>query len=163
MVAKGITGSPLRNDGSLGGWHNIPMPTDIEHLRLLAVFHYVVGGLTALFSLFPLFHLAMGIAMITGRFEEMSGGETLIGWFFIAISGAIIAVGLAFSASLIVAGRSLARQKNYTFCMVMAALACAFFPFGTVLGVFTIIVLQRESVRSLFASTAVPPGTPSTR
>jgi hypothetical protein len=32
----------------------------------------------------------------------------------------------------------------------MAGIACVFMPFGTVLGVFTIIVLMRDSVRRLF-------------
>jgi len=32
----------------------------------------------------------------------------------------------------------------------MAAVACAFGPFGTVLGVFTIIVLMRDPVKELF-------------
>jgi hypothetical protein len=32
----------------------------------------------------------------------------------------------------------------------MTALSCVFFPFGTVLGVFTIIVLARPSFRELF-------------
>jgi hypothetical protein len=32
----------------------------------------------------------------------------------------------------------------------MAAVACIFVPFGTVLGVLTIIVLTRPSVRALF-------------
>jgi hypothetical protein len=34
--------------------------------------------------------------------------------------------------------------------MVIAALLCMFMPFGTVLGVFTIIVLVRDSVKALF-------------
>jgi hypothetical protein len=33
---------------------------------------------------------------------------------------------------------------------VIAAIACSFVPIGTVLGVFTIIVLTRPSVRVLF-------------
>jgi hypothetical protein len=132
--------------------HNTGVPNDIEHLRLLAIFHYIVGGLAALVSLFPLFHLAMGIAMVTGRFGDGSKDETaLFGWFFVAISAALITLGLAFSVALIAAGRCLARQTNYLFCLVMAALSCAFMPFGTVLGVFTIIVLQRPSVKLLFA------------
>ena len=49
------------------------------------------------------------------------------------------------------AGRYLSQQRHYTFCLVMAAVACMFMPFGTVLGVFTIIVLVRESVKELFA------------
>jgi len=36
---------------------------------------------------------------------------------------------------------------------VMACVECLFIPFGTILGVFTIIVLLRESVKALFAAT----------
>jgi hypothetical protein len=36
--------------------------------------------------------------------------------------------------------------------MVIAAIQCAFTPFGTVLGVFTLIVLVRPSVKALFLS-----------
>jgi hypothetical protein len=32
----------------------------------------------------------------------------------------------------------------------MACIDCAFFPFGTVLGVFTILTLSRETVKTLF-------------
>lgn len=32
---------------------------DLEHLRLLSIFHYVVGGLIALFACFPIIHLMM--------------------------------------------------------------------------------------------------------
>lgn len=38
------------------------------------------------------------------------------------------------------------------YCLVMAGIECMFMPFGTVLGVFTIIVLMRESVQKLFAA-----------
>jgi hypothetical protein len=47
---------------------------------------------------------------------------------------------------------------------VMAGVECIFAPFGTVLGVFTIIVLMRESVKQLFTvknalqATSAPPG-----
>jgi hypothetical protein len=34
--------------------------------------------------------------------------------------------------------------------LVIAAVECIFFPFGTVLGVLTIIVLMRPSIKSLF-------------
>jgi len=33
---------------------------DAEHLQLLAIFHYVVAGLAALFSFFPLFYSVIG-------------------------------------------------------------------------------------------------------
>ena len=37
------------------------------------------------------------------------------------------------------------------FHYAVAAIACMFMPFGTVLGVFTIIVLMRPSVKERFA------------
>lgn len=53
---------------------------------------------------------------------------------------------------MILAGRALAQRRRYTFCLVIAGVACMFMPFGTVLGVFTIIVLLRDSVKELFAT-----------
>jgi hypothetical protein len=38
------------------------------------------------------------------------------------------------------------------FCLVMAGIQCIFMPFGTVLGVFTIIVLMRNSVKEAFTA-----------
>jgi hypothetical protein len=40
----------------------------------------------------------------------------------------------------------------------MACIECLFIPFGTILGVFTIIVLSRESVKTLFAIAASEQG-----
>ena len=40
------------------------MNRDDQHLKLLSIFHYVLGGLTALFSLFGLFYLIFGLVMI---------------------------------------------------------------------------------------------------
>jgi hypothetical protein len=44
----------------------------------------------------------------------------------------------------------MAHRKHYTFCLVMAGVECLFMPFGTVLGVFTILVLNRQTVKELF-------------
>jgi hypothetical protein len=40
------------------------MNQDTKHLRLLAIFHYVVGALTALFSFFPLIYTTIGTIFI---------------------------------------------------------------------------------------------------
>jgi len=66
------------------------------------------------------------------------------------MSSFFIACGLAFASFVLATGRCLAKRKHYTFCLVMAAIECIFMPFGTVLGVFTIIALNRETVKRLF-------------
>jgi len=131
------------------------MNQDLEHLRLLSIFHYVVAGLTALFSLIPSFHLFFGLAMATGAMDN--GDDTFargMGWFFVVFATLFISLGLTLATCLAVAGRKLARQEGYTFCLVVAGFACMLMPFGTVLGVFTIVVLMRESVKKLFHPTA---------
>ena len=47
-------------------------------------------------------------------------------------------------------GLAESRRKHYTFCFVMACVECLSVPFGTMLGVFTILVLNRASVKELF-------------
>lgn len=129
------------------------MNEDQLHLRLLSVFHYIVAGIVALFSLLPLFHLAIGVAMITGQLDT---GETrdpmaiLMGLFFVGFAAAWIVSGIVFAACLVIAGFFLSQQRHYVFCLIIAGLACMFVPFGTVLGVFTIVVLMRPSVKKLF-------------
>ena len=126
------------------------MSQDEEQLMLLSIFHYVVAGLAALFALLPLIHLVIGLAMVTGRIDGGDKIAELMGWLFVVFAGVWIIAGLVFSVLLVVSGRNLVRHQHHMFCLVMAALACMFIPFGTVLGVFTIILLMRDSVKILF-------------
>src|SRR4051812_40953640 len=41
-------------------------------------------------------------------------------------------------------------RKHRTFSLVMAVVNCLCIPFGTALGVFTLIILQRPSVKALY-------------
>jgi hypothetical protein len=128
---------------------------DEEHLRLLALFHNVVAGFGLLFSLLPIAHLAMGIMLVTGKLDDGNSGggaPALIGWMFIAFPVVWIIVGITASTCVFVAGRYLRRLERYTFCLVTAGVMCAFAPIGTVLGVLTLLVLQRQSVKDAFAA-----------
>jgi hypothetical protein len=135
------------------------MTQEEEHLRLLSIFHYVVAGLVALFSLFPIFHLIFGLFIVfapgkVGGKEDEAAAAALFGWAFVLFAAALIAVGLAFAACVFAAGRFLAKRKHYLFCLAMAGVECMFMPLGTVLGVFTIITLVREPVKQLFKGNA---------
>jgi hypothetical protein len=138
------------------------MNPDEDHLRLLSIFHYVVGGLAALFSLFPAIYIVMGLVFIfgAGEFEEEGGPPPeFMGWFFVAIGAVMMAIGLGIAGCIIGAGRCIARRRRHLFCLVIAGIECLFMPFGTVLGVFTLIVLLRESVKEMFlANQAVDAG-----
>jgi hypothetical protein len=127
---------------------------DLQHLKALSICHYVLGALTALGSSVLLIHLGMGITMIVSPSTISGGSEpppAFMGWLFVLIGGVGITVGWTFSALIIMAGRFLARRKHHLFCLIMAAVSCAVsVPLGTILGVFTLIVLLRPSVKELF-------------
>src|SRR6266487_3592000 len=135
------------------------MNQDKEHLRLLSIFHYIVAGLAALFSFFPLLYTTVGaIFIFVARHGTPKPGEELppefIGWILAVIGSLLFLFGIAIAICILIAGRSLAKHVRYWFAFVMACIECLFIPFGTILGVFTIIVLSRESVKTLFSSTA---------
>jgi len=138
------------------------MDQDKEHLRLLAIFHYIVAGLAAFFSFFPLLYTTIGaIFIFVARHGTPKTGEELppefLGWIFVGLGSFLFLLGIAMATCILIAGRCLSRFKCYSFTLVMACIECVFIPFGTILGVFTIIALSRESVKTLF-STAQAPG-----
>lgn len=134
---------------------------DDEQLRLLSIFHYVVGGMAALFGCIPIFHLAMGILFLTqpGLMKGPPGGNSpppadFIGWMFVVLGSVFILSGWTLAILLVVAGRCIAQRKRLLFCTIVAGVGCVFMPFGTILGVFSLIVLTRSSVKELFASSS---------
>ena len=131
------------------------MKQDEEHLQLLSIFHYVVGGLAGLFALFPIIHLILGLVMIFASDKFADKGEpppAFIGWFFVIFASLFIIFGLIIATFILATGYFLSRRRHYLFCLVMGGVECLFMPFGTVLGVFTIIVLMREPVKQLFGA-----------
>jgi hypothetical protein len=131
-----------------------------QYLNLLAIFHYVVGGLTALFACFPVFHLTMGLSMLTGGFGPMPDEDfpfQLFGLMFVLIPAVIILLGWALAGFMVAAGYYLRKRRKHTLCLVVAGVECIFMPFGTVLGILTIVLLVQPSVRAWFEGTS-PPG-----
>lgn len=125
---------------------------DESHLRALAIAHYVCGGLTALCALFFLLYVGIGLCMALSpeSFKNQGQGEpppAFLGWFFVFFGGAFLLVGEALALCLILSGRWLVKGRRYWFSFVVACCACMVMPFGTVLGIFTIIVLSRDSVK----------------
>jgi hypothetical protein len=134
------------------------MDRDAEQLNLLAIFHYVVAGLAALFSFLPLLYTTVGLIFIfAARHGTAKPGEELppecLGWIFAVLGLALFVIGIAMAICILIAGRSLALRKRYSLALVTACVECLFVPFGTILGVFTIVALSRGSVKALFKGT----------
>ncbi|MBI1247222.1 hypothetical protein GC197_05180 [bacterium] len=135
-------------------------PNDREHLKLLTIFYYIFAALD-LFGLLVIGTQAVVMGTLFASMDhmpKMKGHETSAPPdIFPFISGILAAyaviIGIVMVCHLITA-RSLSTRTNYTFCIVIGAVTCLSFPLGTILGVFTIIILIRPSVKSLFGVTS---------
>ena len=133
------------------------MNQDDEHLKLLAIFHYIVGAIGALFACFPLLYVGMGVLFVASPHFMTEGQKgppppAAIGYVFIAIGAFFALLGWSAAIATVISGRYITKRRKRLFSVVMAAILCMFMPFGTVLGVFTIIVLTKESVQRLYGT-----------
>lgn len=142
----------LKADGTL---------EDQKQLDLLATFHWVVGGITGLFALLPSFHILLAWAMISApeAFKPNPRNSfpppeipALFPWFILGLASLVIVSGLTLAVCMALSGRNLKKREKYSFSFVVACVECVFMPFGTILGVFTIIVLSRDSVKALYGN-----------
>lgn len=124
-------------------------------MRWLTVGYYVVGGITALFASIPMLHIFMGIMMVSGTFGAKLGPEIApAGWMFIVAGGAVVLIGWTLAILTLIAGRRISALRSHQFCFVIGCIQCAFLPLGTILGVFSILVLTRPSIKALFDAPA---------
>lgn len=127
---------------------------DREHLRLLAIFHYIFAGLSLCGIGFIAAHYTLMRTVMSPEHWKPSSDEPpppelmqMFLWFYLVFGLVMLVVGVL----NLMAGNFLRARRNRTFCLVVAAINCLQFPFGTVLGVFTLTTLTRDSMRDVFA------------
>ena len=126
---------------------------DAEHLRLLSIFYYVLAAFNALASCFCLIFLLVGVVLIVvGAQSSDAAVAVVFGGFFVGMAAFALAIGVGVAALLYYTGRFLGERSHYTYCFVIAVLCCLSVPLGTVLGVFTLVVLSRPTVKALFGA-----------
>src|SRR5690606_18988854 len=117
-----------------------PNARDLEHLNLLAIFHYIAGGLTILFSSMFIFHLVFMLMLAANpdmlphppgqpRVEFPQGFLV----FMAAFVGLFVLAGWTLGILTIYSGRCLRRRKRRLLSMIVAGIQCAWVPVGTLL------------------------------
>jgi hypothetical protein len=129
---------------------------DDEHLRLLAIGHGIAAAFNVVFALF-IFGYATFFSMILRSFPSSGGVDSFPDGFEpLALIGVLSTFGgLAFIVGGIgesMTARYLTQRTNHTFCVIVSALDCLSVPFGTLLGIATLITLERPGVRAQFQS-----------
>jgi hypothetical protein len=143
---------------------------DLEHLSALSIGHYILAGVS-LFSGIPALmwgvagaklldeagsDMAVALGDISGQAgaDPFGGGADAmladVGTLLVTaiVAGLVIALVAAIHLTLVAV--KIKQRRWWTFCYLTGWGECLMFPFGTILGIFTIIVLGRPSVKKLF-------------
>jgi len=131
---------------------------DEEHLRLLSIFHYISGVITLFISFIFLIQFFvfsfifdevmnsfLDIALV-GNYDFDPEIFSLLIYLWIVLFFLFITFGLA----QILSGNYLRKKKHRIFSFIVAIISIFFFPYGTILGAMTIIVISRSSVMELY-------------
>ncbi len=139
-----------------GPRHGRDYRRDCEHLKMLSIFYFVFCGLNS-FGLFAgVLYMAIGLAMVVGSSSAGPGAPPPAIGFILAGLGFFATILIGVIATCVgLTGYYLQKRKRRMFCFVVACcICCVSVPVGTLLGIFTILVLQRESVKEMFRTAA---------
>src|ERR1700739_3574399 len=139
------------------------MEKDLEHLKLLGIFHYIWGALSLIGGIFiGGYFFVIGIIRMnnppTSASSEDSGTASMAGGILIAVGVVLFLVVVVYGIlTLMAGGKYRKHQGGYWFCFILAivTLVIGGIP-GIALGIFSLIVLSRESVKALFKGQILP-------
>ncbi len=129
---------------------------DDEHIKLLSIFHFVIAGLAFCGIAFLILHYFMMSTVFSNPdiWKSQKDAPPLpkdllkaFVWFYIFLG---LIFGVAGTLNCL-SGLFLHKRRHRIFSIVVGGLNCLQIPFGTLLGVFTILVLSRNSVREKYA------------
>jgi hypothetical protein len=143
---------------------------DREHLSALSIGHFILAGVALLGGVPTLLIGVSGsklmdefgsdLSMAMGQIPGQSGVDPFGGspdamlqdlnTLIISVVVSMVLLAVVSAIHLAVVGVQLRNRRWWTFCYLTGWGECLMFPFGTVLGIFTIIVLSRPSVKRLF-------------
>ncbi len=144
----------------------IPLPPvpnpNRDHLKLLEVFHYVLALLAILGMVFLAVHYMvmsnmMEIMEKNPKFSQNQQGPPFdpavffrgFIWFYLMMG----AWGVGSLVLNLISAVCIRNRRARLFSMVVAGINCINIPFGTALGVFTLIVLLRPSMPVVYHET----------
>ena len=126
-----------------------------NYLNLLSIFWFILLGLQCV----GLVIIPMEAAFFSSMFSSgaMGSGPNApppqLGYIFAAVLAFAFVLALTEAIFTALTAFSLRKRKRYMLCLVWSFVICVLhMPLGTILGIFTILVLQRPLVKDLFRS-----------
>ena len=121
-------------------------------LKLLVRLHYAYLGI-----LFVVFLMWAGWALIAvqrvAALSALNAPEDLSPISFLPLAFVFSVTAVLFVGQLVLlpcVARSVARRQHHGFCLAADAVLCLSVPLGTILGIYSIVVLTKPATRAVF-------------
>lgn len=127
-----------------------------QALDLIAIFHYVLAALIYLKGVFSFLFIGIGTLAVAGilsdKPDDMHIG--LLAVILIFYVGPVLFLCLMWTLAtlVLIAGKRISKRTNLMYCQVVAGLECLCVPFGTILGVFSLMKLTKPEVKEAFTT-----------
>jgi len=119
------------------------------HVKVIAILFFIWGGFLLLMSVFAGALLSMLAGFVGGTHEEGAA----VGAAVLGLTGAALTTFLiVFAAPHLIAGWGLLKFKRWAriLAIVLAAIALIRIPFGTLFGIYALVILFRKDTEALF-------------
>jgi hypothetical protein len=133
---------------------------DAEHLKLLRIGYYISAATNIIWVFFPLIYVFMGGVMLFGGFDSGRSSDNSprgVGLAFIFVGLGISLIMAVLSALKLLTAQAIGQRKWKGLIFATAIISSLAIPWGTALGVFTLLVLSRPSVEAQFTGVRQPP------
>ena len=132
--------------------------SDDDQLDLLGIFHYLAGWAGVIGLVIGQSYAIGGFAMLSDPQKYTADGRMapdeigILGMLMIV--GGAVGAAIAGMMTLFMAwsGYCLRKRRNRVLSMLVAVVSCLCFPLGTVLGILTLIVLNRPAVKAIYGA-----------
>ena len=155
--------------------------SDVYHLQILSICHYILGGMTALFGALTIMWMLLvkkllldpdagfsqmpqqqqAVNQLRSFIDNVFGGQQAFESLFMMLIYASVALVVLHVFFTFLVGYCIQIRKQWLAIIIFEAMNLFSFPFGTALSVFTMIVLLRPQVKDAFNSDAPTRETPA--
>lgn len=148
----------------------VPDANSEQHLRLLVYGHYALAAFTLINGLFPLPLLFPGwelmhhvdpreplspsaqwfLDLFAAIDPSLKDEAILLGAVVFVTCATVLALNVVHAAAIAYIGRCIRRRRRRLLVLVFSWFDLMYFPFGTALSLFVIILLRRPAVLALY-------------
>jgi len=119
------------------------------HVKVIAALFFVVAAMLLVGASFTQLFLAIGVGLLSGSRDDGSQTAAAV----LGLTGVLLSVMLAcFAVPFVVAGWGLLKFRPWAriFGIILGVLCLIHIPFGTLLGIYALVVLFRKDTEALF-------------